>query len=123
MRVKEESHAEESPRSWFAPTILEIDLQDSERLNVTPTEIVVQKAFGMVVRRLRERLKLTQREFSRLVDLRQPTIGVLERGETGIRLFNFIKIAVALNKAPDDLLRIVANEYEKMNQASQGSSQ
>jgi hypothetical protein len=121
IRVKEESQAEDAPKSWFDPTVLEVDLQDSERLNVTPTEVVVQKAFGTVMRRLRERLKLSQRQFSYLVDLRQPTIGVLERGETGIRLFNFIKIAVALDKAPDDLLRIVANEYEKMNnKADQG---
>lgn len=123
MRVKEESQAQEPPKSWFRPTVLEIDLKDSERLNVTPTEIAVQKAFGIVIRRLRNRMKLSQRQFSSLVDLRQPTIGVLERGETGIRLFNFIKIASALNKAPDDLLRIVANEYEKMNQTNSGSSQ
>ncbi|MBS1977883.1 MAG: helix-turn-helix transcriptional regulator [Bacteroidetes bacterium] len=122
MRVREESQAEDAPKSWFAPAVVEIDLQDNERLNVTPTEVAVQKAFGTVMRRLRERLKLSQRQFSHLVYLRQPTIGVLERGETGVRLFNFIKIAVALDKAPDDLLRIVANEYEKMNQVNQGSS-
>ncbi len=56
-------------------------------------------------------------KFEVFVDLRQPTIGVLERGETGVRLYNFIKIAISLGKAPDDFIRIVANEYERMNQS------
>jgi DNA-binding XRE family transcriptional regulator len=116
MRVKEEAQAEDAPSTWFEPTILEVDLQESERLDVTPTELVVQKAFGIVMRRLRERLRLSQRELSHIVDLMQPTIGVLERGETGVRLYNFIKIAISLGKAPDDFIRIVANEYERMNQ-------
>jgi DNA-binding XRE family transcriptional regulator len=120
MRTKEEAQAEEAPLTWFEPTILEVDLQASGRLDVAPTELIVQKAFGIVMRRLRDRLRLSQREFSHIVDLRQPTIGVLERGETGVRLYNFIKIAIALGKAPDDFIRIVANEYEKMNQSGPG---
>src|ERR1044071_6252929 len=120
MRTKEEAQAEDAPLTWFEPTILEVDLQESERLDVTPTELIVQKAFGTVMRRLRDRMRLSQREFSHIVDLRQPTIGVLERGETGVRLYNFIKIAIALGKAPDDFIRLVANEYEKMNQGGPG---
>lgn len=52
MRVKEEAQAEDVPSTWFEPTIEEVDLQESERLGVTPTELVVQKAFGIVMRRL-----------------------------------------------------------------------
>jgi DNA-binding XRE family transcriptional regulator len=120
MRVREGSKVEQSPASWFEPTVLEIDLKNSERLDVTPTEIAVQIAFGTVMRRLRNRMRLSQRDLGLLVDLRQPTIGVLERGETGVRLFNFIKIAIALDKSPDDFIRIVANEYVHTNTSSPG---
>src|ERR1051325_11235653 len=31
MRTKEEAHAEDAPLTWFEPTILEVDLQKSEK--------------------------------------------------------------------------------------------
>ena len=62
MRTKEEAQAEDATSTWFEPTILEVDLDASERFDVTPTELIVQKAFGTVMRRLRDRLRLSQRE-------------------------------------------------------------
>jgi hypothetical protein len=83
-----------------------------------PKERLVQIAVGSVMKGLRNHLQLSQRELAIHSQMRQPTIGVLERGETGIRLFNFLKVAHALGRNPDDMLRIVAEEYERLSQAS-----
>jgi hypothetical protein len=112
--IKENPKAEWGPKIWFEPTGLAITVHKTVRTDITPTEIALQKSFGVVVKRLRESMRLSQREFADLADLNQPLIGVYERGETGIRLYNFIRMAAALGKAPDDLMRAVGCEYEKL---------
>jgi DNA-binding XRE family transcriptional regulator len=86
---------------------------------VVPGERIVQIAFGSVMKRVREHLQIPRGELAAKVDLQLPAIGVLERGETGVRLFNFLKIAQALGKSPDDLLRLVVEEYERMDSSRQ----
>jgi DNA-binding XRE family transcriptional regulator len=101
----------------FWITAAEESIIDS--FDTMPTERVLQIAFGSTMRNLREHLEVSQRELAIQVGLRQPTIGVLERGETGVRLYNFVRIAHALGKNPDDLLRVVAEEYERLGSESQ----
>lgn len=87
-------------------------------IQAMPTERLLQIAFGSTMRSLRQHLDVSQRKLAIDVGLRQPTIGVLERGETGVRLYNFLRIAYALGKNPDDMLRVVAEEYERLASAS-----
>lgn len=78
------------------------------------TPRILQIATGSVARELRRNLDVSQRQFAIHAGLRQPTVGVLERGETGVRLYNFLRISHALGKNPDDLLRIVMEECERL---------
>lgn len=112
--ARENPQAEQVPKKWFEPTGLAICTQKTMREVVTPTEMVLQKSMGNVLKRLRENMKLSQREFAIKANLTQPLIGVYERGETGIRLYNFITLAATLGKHPDDFIRAVGIEYEQM---------
>jgi len=96
----------------------EFAVASTNTIQELPKERILQIAAGSVMRGLRQHLQLSQREFAINAGLRQPTVGVLERGETGMRLFNFLKIAYALGKNPDDLLRIVAEEYDHLASAT-----
>jgi DNA-binding XRE family transcriptional regulator len=96
----------------------EFAVASTDTIQPLPTERILQIAAGSVMKGLRQHLQLSQREFAINAGLRQPTVGVLERGETGMRLYNFLKIAYALGKNPDDLLRIVSEEYDHLASAS-----
>jgi hypothetical protein len=104
----------DSRLSWSANAIDTLSSDGIGEDCVVPGERIVQIAFGSVMKRVREDIKIPRVELAAKVDLQLPTIGVLERGETGVRLFNFLKIAQALGKSPDDLLRLVVEEYERI---------
>lgn len=90
----------------------------TDAIQPLPTERMLQIAVGSVMRGLREHLSVSQRELAIDSGMRQPTIGVLERGETGMRLYNFLRIAHALGRNPDDMMRICVEEYDRLQQAS-----
>ena len=98
----------------------EFSVAGTDAIQPLPTPRILQIAVGSVMKGLRQHLQLSQREFAINAGLKQPTVGVLERGETGMRLYNFLKIAHALGKNPDDMLRIVAEEYDRLLSASRG---
>jgi transcriptional regulator with XRE-family HTH domain len=60
--------------------------------------------FGKKVRMIRKEKELSQEELSFKADLHRTYIGMIERGEKNITLFNINKIANALNVKPSELI-------------------
>lgn len=64
-----------------------------------PTNIL-----GQTIKKLREKLFLSQEELAELCNLHRTYIGSIERGERNVSLINIIKIAHALHVTPSQLL-------------------
>lgn len=60
---------------------------------------------GLVIRRRRERLGLTQEEFADSVGLHTPYYGQVERGRQNVTLWNLQRLAAGLDVAVSDLLK------------------
>ena len=56
----------------------------------------LQRAFGLAVRRARERLDVSQDTLAELADLHRTYIGSVERGERNVSLINIAKLADSL---------------------------
>ena len=70
----------------------------------------LQEAFGLVVRRERKRLGLTQEQLAELADLHTNYIGLVERGRTSAALDTISSLAQALERRPSQLLRAAERE-------------
>lgn len=66
------------------------------------TEIITER-IGFNIRKCRERKNLSQQELGNLADLQRTYIGQVERGEMNITIRNLVKIAEALEVAPQEL--------------------
>lgn len=77
-------------------------------------DIGIKECLGKLVRKLREECKtgrLTQKEFSELSGLHVNTIHLLEQGLNSPKLETFIFIAKAFEKEPQDLMKLLMDEY------------
>jgi transcriptional regulator with XRE-family HTH domain len=61
--------------------------------------------FGERVRKLRQRLGLSQEALADLCGLHRTYVGGVERGERNVGLLNLLRLARALRCKPGDLLR------------------
>ena len=68
----------------------------------------IQVQFGKVVRRLRQRRKLSQEKLAELAGLHPTYLGRIERGRQNISLANIGKIARALRVKPRELFKGVS---------------
>ena len=77
-------------------------------------DIGIKKVLGKLVKKLREEQqanKLTQKEFSELSGLHVNTIHLLEQGINEPRISTFIFIAKAFNREPEELMKLLMDEY------------
>jgi len=70
-------------------------MQDDQKL---------QRAFGLAVRRARERMDVSQDHLAELADLHRTYIGSVERGERNVSLINIAALAKALRTTPTKLM-------------------
>lgn len=63
-----------------------------------------QKILGENIRSLRLQHQITQENLAELCDLHRTYIGAMERGDRNVSLNNIVKVAIALNVTPSDLL-------------------
>ena len=61
--------------------------------------------FGIIVRLNRKKIKLSQEQLAFKANLHRTYIGMIERGEKNITLYNISKIAYALNIQIHELLK------------------
>jgi transcriptional regulator with XRE-family HTH domain len=65
----------------------------------------LNKAFGLVVRGLRERARLSQEQLANLAGLHRTYISILERGARSPTLDTIVALARALRRSPHYLVR------------------
>ena len=66
--------------------------------------MVLFRAFGLAVRRARERLGVSQEALAELADLHRTYVGSVERGERNISLINIVALSRALQTTPTKLM-------------------
>ncbi len=64
----------------------------------------LQRAFGLAVRRARERLDVSQDMLAELAGLHRTYVGSVERGERNVSLINIAALAKALRTTPSKLM-------------------
>jgi transcriptional regulator with XRE-family HTH domain len=64
----------------------------------------LQKAFGMAVRRARERMDISQDVLAEFANLHRTYVGSVERGERNVSLINIAALAAALKTTPSRLM-------------------
>lgn len=69
-------------------------------MKATPT----RKQFGSKMRKIRNRLGISQEELGFRAGLHRTYIGAIERGEQNVSIDNIHKIAKALKVSPSELL-------------------
>lgn len=72
-----------------------------------PQQCQLLAIFSDNVRRLRRERKLSQEELAELAGVHRTYIGMLERREKNVTIYNIERIANALDVSPDSLLREV----------------
>lgn len=70
------------------------------------------KSLGIAIRNRRLELELSQETLADKADLHRTYIGMVERGERNITIFNLLKIATALDISLSDLLSFQGNIHE-----------
>ena len=68
------------------------------------------KAFGVVLRRLRQEAGLTQEQLGFEADLRRTYVSLLELGQQQPSLTTILKLATALGRRPGELLDLTTRE-------------
>jgi len=64
-----------------------------------------RRALGQRVQKYRQALRVSQEELADRAGLHRTYIGHVERGETNISLLNLLRLAEALKRRPQDLVR------------------
>lgn len=65
--------------------------------------MILQKKFGLIVRKKRKDKGLSQEELAEKAGLHRTYIGMIERGEKNVTLVNIAKIALSLNCTVSEL--------------------
>lgn len=86
-------------------------MHTSNLVSVNAAIIDLPRVFGIVTRRYRQRLGLSQEEFAILCQLHRTYIGAIERGERSVTIVTAYKIAVALGLSLSALIREVEEDY------------
>ena len=73
----------------------------------------ITKAFGRVLRNLRQEAKLTQEQLGLEADLRRTFISLLELGEQQPTITTIFKLASALNIPTSKMIELVDQEIRK----------
>lgn len=74
-------------------------------MNNNLNDKTIAKALGLVIRKERENLKLSQEDFAELTGHHRTYVGMLERGERSPNVVTLQLIAEALKMNASDLLR------------------
>ena len=77
------------------------------------------RAFGIVLRRLRQEAGLTQEQLGFEADLRRTYVSVLELGQQQPSLTTILKIAAALRREPSELLELTVVELRKKDRTAE----
>lgn len=75
---------------------------------VKAQECHLASVFAENVRRIRLELKLSQEELAELAGVHRTYVGMLERSEKNVTIYNIERLALALQVPPSELL--IANE-------------
>ena len=70
-----------------------------------PHECELVRIFAANVRRVRHERELSQEELADLANVHRTYIGMLERSEKNVTIYNIERIAKALKTPPSDLLK------------------
>lgn len=71
---------------------------------VKPQECLLASVFAENVRRIRLELNLSQEELAELAGVHRTYVGMLERCEKNVTIYNIERIALALQVPPSELL-------------------
>ncbi|PTU65154.1 XRE family transcriptional regulator [Chromobacterium sp. Panama] len=74
-------------------------------MSVKPHQCSLVTVFATNVRRRRLELGLSQEELAEQAGVHRTYVGMLERGEKNVTIYNIERIAVALNVSPASLLQ------------------
>ncbi|WP_164280450.1 helix-turn-helix domain-containing protein [Stenotrophomonas indicatrix] len=69
-----------------------------------PNETRLVSLFAANVRRLRKELGLSQEELAEAAGVHRTYVGMIERGEKNVTIYNIERIAIALGVRPGSLL-------------------
>lgn len=73
----------------------------------------LQKAFGLVVKRIRMKKGISQERLAELVDLHRTYISDIERGGRNVSLVNIYRIAEGLNVRTTDIFQGMEEELHE----------
>lgn len=71
---------------------------------IKPRECDLVRVFAFNVRRLRQARGLSQEELADIAGVHRTYVGMLERGEKNVTIYNIERIALALHVRPGQLL-------------------
>lgn len=74
-------------------------------MSVKPHQCSLVTVFATNVRRRRLELDLSQEELAERAGIHRTYVGMLERGEKNVTIYNIERIAAALNVSPASLLQ------------------
>lgn len=74
-------------------------------MSVQPSQCQLVSLFATNVRRHRLALGFSQEQLAERAGVHRTYVGMLERGEKNVTIYNIERIAVALGVPPDTLLR------------------
>lgn len=74
-------------------------------MSVKPHQCTLVTVFATNVRRRRLELGLSQEELAERAGIHRTYVGMLERGEKNVTIYNIERIAAALNVSPASLLQ------------------
>jgi transcriptional regulator with XRE-family HTH domain len=73
-------------------------------MSVKPQQCALVAVFAANVRRRRLQLGLSQEELAEAAGVHRTYVGMLERGEKNVTIYNIERIAIALRVEPSSLL-------------------
>lgn len=73
----------------------------------------IPKAFGLVLRRFREKKQWSQMELAEKADLHLNTIGMFERGERSPSLDTIFRLAKILDAPAEEMIFLVSKELSR----------
>jgi transcriptional regulator with XRE-family HTH domain len=74
-------------------------------MSVKPSQSQLVSLFAANVRRLRQARGFSQEELAERAGVHRTYVGMLERGEKNVTIYNIERIALALDVTPDVLLQ------------------